>query len=111
MLTFRFDELCRLRGVKFPLKLFKKSGISHSLAFDYLRNQRKSITLKHIEAICTALNSTPNDIFNWQPDAKHPDVPTNPLQAIRHQPAPDVQSFLNSLSVEELQKLVKGKEE
>lgn len=43
--------------------LEKKTNISHKTLYDMVNRKTKGITFSNLEKICTALECTPNDIF------------------------------------------------
>ena len=108
MLKLQIKELCRLRGIKTPLAALIKIGISHHVAFNYLKGNKKNLSLKHIEMLCKLLRCTPNDLFAWTPTNKAEDYPENPLQKIREQAVPDLQSIIGGLSLEEVRRRLVG---
>jgi DNA-binding Xre family transcriptional regulator len=109
MLKLQIKELCKLRGIKAPTVAISKTGITHSVAFQFLKGNKKHLTLDHIEKLCTLLRCTPNDLFAWTPNNTAEDYPENPLQKIREQSMPDLQSIIGNLSLEEVKKRLEGK--
>lgn len=108
MITLQIKELCRLRGIKYPLPALIKAGISQWIAFKYLQGEKKNLMIDHIEKLCTLLRCTPNDLFAWTPDNKVEDYPENPLQAIRKKEMADLQKIIGSLSLEEVRRRLEG---
>ena len=83
MISLAIKDLCRLRGIKQPLRELKRAGISHYVAHEYHQGHKHRIVVSHIEILCKLLRCTPNDLFQWEPDTAAEDNPENPLQAIR----------------------------
>ncbi len=108
MIKLQIKELSKLRGIKFPLAALTKAGISQQVSFEYLKGDKKNLSLKHIEKLCTLLRCTPNDLFAWTPENQAEDYPENPLQKIRQQTVPDLQSIIGNLSLEEVRKRLEG---
>lgn len=104
MITLQIKELCTLRGIKAPLAVLTKAGISQQIAFKYLKGDKKNLSLKHVEMLCNTLRCTPNDLFAWTPDDKTHDYPENPLLQIKKNTLPDLQKVIGGLSLEEVKK-------
>ena len=110
MITLNIQQICKVRGINFPLKELTKAGISYSVAWEYLNNPTKQqFTVRHIEVLCKLLNCTPNDLFSWEPNNEAEDVPTNPLQKIRKHEMPDMVQHINNMSMEELKTFLEQK--
>jgi DNA-binding Xre family transcriptional regulator len=77
MITLNIYSLCKLRGIKYPLKTLVKAGISQQVAYEYLKGKRKSLVIKHVEILCTLLHCYPNDLFSWLPTETKDDKPKN----------------------------------
>src|SRR6266487_3336489 len=110
MIALNIFQLCRLRGIKSPLTALRKAGISQKVAFKYLKGEKHTLVIKHIEILCKLLNCTPNELFTWQPDSKTDDIPTHTLQVICQKALPDVHQRLNSMKVDELRVWMEEKE-
>jgi len=108
MITLQVKELYKLRGIKAPLAVMMKAGISQKVASDYLTGKKKHLLLAHIEILCTLLRCTPNDLFAWTPKNQALDYPENPLQAIRQKPMPDLQHLIGAMSLDEVRKRLEG---
>jgi DNA-binding Xre family transcriptional regulator len=103
-------HLCEARGIKFPLKALKKTGISHKVAWEYLNKPtRNTFSLQHIEKLCKLLNCTPNDLFCWLPTPEdEANLPNHPLQKIRQKALPNVMEHIKNVSIEDLENWVNG---
>src|SRR6266581_5042446 len=110
MIALNIFQLCRLRGIKNPLTTLRKAGISQKVAFKYLKGEKHTLVIKHIEILCKLLNCAPNELFTWQPDSKADDIPTHLLQVIHQKALPDVHQRLNSMKVDELRVWMEEKE-
>lgn len=102
MITLQIKQLCTLRGIKSPLSVITKAGISQQVAYKYLTGEKKNLTMQHIEILCKLFRCTPNDLFAWVPKDKTDDYPENPLQKIRLQQLPDLHQIMNNLTLEEV---------
>src|SRR4051812_33118768 len=70
MLVLNLKRAFTLRGIEKPATILVKHGISRATISRLLMNQKSWISYDHIETICAVLNCTPNDLFEWQPDAR-----------------------------------------
>lgn len=110
MITLNIQNLCRLRGVVHPHKALMQAGISQKLATEYLKGQKSTIVLAHIEILCTLLNCRPDNLFAWQPDNPAADQPNHPLQPIRLRPLANTLHHLQQMTVEEAEALLRSRE-
>ena len=106
MLLLNIVSLARLRGITRPHKSMVQAGISSKIATEYIKGNKTTIVMQHIEVLCKIFNCTPNELFSWQPETKEQDIPTHPLQAIRPAPLPDTLYALQQLTVSEVKKLL-----
>lgn len=58
-----------IRGIQNATAYMVNIGLAYPVTYRYLRHESKSISIKNIEKLCIALNCTPNDLFEWKPDA------------------------------------------
>ncbi len=56
-------ELCEMRGIKSAYELAKRSKLKMPTAYRAFSNNIKQFTLETLEALCNALDCSPNDIF------------------------------------------------
>jgi excisionase family DNA binding protein len=56
-------ELCDMRGIKSAYELAKRSKLKMPTAYRAFSNNIKQFTLETLEALCNALDCSPNDIF------------------------------------------------
>ena len=108
MIVLNIYNLCRLRGIAHPHKALYNAGISKKVAHEYLSGKKKTIVIAHIEILCVLLNCQPNNLFTWQPANKEEDLPNHPLQAVRNKPLPDSIAHLQTMSVEEVERVMKA---
>lgn len=106
MITTNVKELCKLRGIKTPLTVLRKAGISHFVSHELINGKKHRITHKQIEILCTLLRCTPNELFAWIPNEPKDDYPAHPLQAIRKRQITDLNEVLKSMSVGEIEKML-----
>jgi len=108
MIHLKIKELCQERGITHPVTVLLKMGISQDLVYKYLTGKAKRIPTEHIEKLCVLFGCTPNELFSWTPTTKKDDYPQHPLQAIRHQPATNLQAKLKNMPLDELRRRMEG---
>jgi DNA-binding Xre family transcriptional regulator len=69
MMTFNPRKIFSLRGIERRTGFLVRLGISYQTARRFLNSQSQYVQIKDIEKLCIALNCTPSDLFEWQPDA------------------------------------------
>lgn len=69
MLIFNLKRALTIRGVKYATTFFMKHGYSRAVASSLAG--MTTVPPKHLEKLCLMLNCTPNDLFDWIPDAEH----------------------------------------
>lgn len=70
MLMFNLKRALNLKGIKYPIPFFLKQGFTRSVASSLARFPY-TLPAKHLEKLCLTFNCTPNDLFDWKPDAQH----------------------------------------
>lgn len=110
MIILNIHNLCRLRGIAHPQKALVQAGISQKVAHEYLKGNKSTILLKHIEILCQLLHCRPDNLFAWQPDTPEADQPTHPLQGIRVRPLANALYHLQQMTVEEAEALLRKRE-
>lgn len=105
MLFFNLNRIFTARGIKKGSGyLIKNLGISSATATAINLGRARTITLKHLELLCTNLNCTPNDLLEWQPDSQT-DVSNHPLFPLkRTQGTEEVMQIIQTFSYEKLEK-------
>lgn len=70
MLKFNPKNIIAKRGIeRTSAFLVGKIGMDPSTASRFLKTHCRSVRVSDIEKLCIALNCTPNDLFEWKPDA------------------------------------------
>ncbi len=70
MLFLNLKRVMDMRGIERPYAFLVKNGFSAQAATSWSQNQVGCIKPSQIETLCTALNCTPNDLFEWRVDNK-----------------------------------------
>jgi DNA-binding Xre family transcriptional regulator len=106
MLQLNLQRVLKARGIETPYKFLVQSGFVPFTAHKYKNGKVEHMRLDHIEKLCTLLNCTPNDIFEWQPDTLLDDRANHPLQKIRKRDKKlEINKILSRLSLEKLEEI------
>ena len=96
MLKFNPKNVFLLRGIQKTTNFLVKIGFSYYKASSFLESKSRFVQIKDIERLCIKLNCTPNDLFEWKPDANTVLPDSHALNAL-----------LNTGETKNLQQLVK----
>ena len=106
MIRFNFDRIFKARGIDKPFTYLTKAGFSDNFASKIKNNRIARIGLNELERLCILLHCTPNDFYEWIPDANSQADKDHPLQVIRHSDkVVDLTKTLNSVPLGELDKI------
>jgi DNA-binding Xre family transcriptional regulator len=106
MLKINLSRIFQLRGISTPYTFLLKHGISAPTARMWARDQIGSMKPSHFEAICTALNCTPNDLFEWHPDGKSVLPESHALRTLsRPTTATSIREMIHEIPLEKVQEL------
>lgn len=107
MLKLNVSRVFRLRGVENPARHLLKLGISRPTISRLLNNDKSWVSYAHLEKICTLLNCTPNDLFEWKPSADANLPENHALYALRRsESGKSLKEFVKDLPLEEVEKLM-----
>jgi len=108
MLQLNLKRIFKARGIEQPYKFLAQSGFVPFTAHKYKNGKVEHMRLDHIEKLCTVLNCTPNDIFEWSPDDLLDDRADHPLQKIRtREKKIEITKLLSKMSLEKLEEIEK----
>ena len=82
MLKFYIKDVLRVKGYKPNTHILQRMGLRYTAANRLIKGETRSLTLDHLEMLCTFLNCTPNDILNYIPKTDHPLPDDHPLHQI-----------------------------
>ncbi len=68
MLRYNLSKIFSARGIYYKTAYLNKLGFSPRVSNRIAREEFVSLTPNHLEVLCLALNCTPNDLMEWQPD-------------------------------------------
>lgn len=104
MLTFNLSTIFSARGVQNEYSLIRKLGIGHMAAHNLVNGKVRSVRLDHIEKICVALHSTPNDLLEWTPEDQAVKE-DHPLFGLMRKERLDLLSEIRDLPLDKLKEL------
>ena len=103
MLIFNPRRIFALRGIEKPAPILSRQGIAPSTALKFLRTDGLNFKVKYVEMICVLMNCTPNDLFDWVPDAQTVLPENHPLAALeRKDKITNIRELLHDMPVEKL---------
>ncbi len=105
MLEFSIEKVCKARGIEKPYKFLIKNGFLPATATKLSKGDVEYLRLEYIETICSLLNCTPNDLFEWTPQSKADDIEDHPLNAIRKSEKIDLIQTIKSLPMNKLKEI------
>ena len=106
MLTFNPSRIFAIRGIEKPSAYLAKLGCVTSTAAKFMRAQSSMFKLKYVEMICVALHCTPNDLFEWKPDAKTALPENHPLRALeREEKVVNIREMLADMPIEKIARI------
>jgi len=111
MIYFNVKRVLKLRGIENPYKFLTKNGFVSQTATNLANNQIGHIKPEQMEKLCLLLHCTPNDLFEWQPDANMLGSENHPLKALVRAPSPHISELVKDLPVEkmpELEEIIKN---
>ena len=105
MLEFSIEKVCRARGIEKPYKFLIKNGFLPATATKLSKGNVEYLRLEYIERICTLLNCSPNDLFEWTPELSVDDNENHPLYVIRKSEKIDLVQTIKSLPMNKLKEI------
>lgn len=100
MLSFNLRNVLLSKGIDNPLGWLTKRKVKRHTAKLLLSGKTDKISTRLIETICYELNILMNDLYLWQSDSTHKDIPGHPLQEIRAgEEMPDVNHYNKRLTL------------
>lgn len=105
MLTFNVRNVLISKSIDNPKQWLKQRGATEAQAKYLLSGKTQKVSLKLLETICYELYLLTNDLFLWQPDKEHKDIPGHPLQEIRAgEEMPDISYYNKRLNLPNMRK-------
>lgn len=98
--------MMRLRGIDSHYHLMLKLGFVPSTARAFLKGEMVLIKLEQLEKLCVALNCTPNDLLEWQPDASQNVSETHSMNSLKKTPERDLPKLLSEIPADKLEQIL-----
>jgi DNA-binding Xre family transcriptional regulator len=106
MLRYNIKRVLVLRGIERPHSFLMKNGFASQTARNFMTNNVVHIKPAQIERLCVLLHCTPNDLYEWQPNASAPVAENHPLKELkREKPAQSFSQMVKDLPVEKMSEL------
>lgn len=106
MIYFNLKRILKLKGITYPFSYFMSLGYSRGTASKMAQNQVLSFTVDKLEQYCIHFNCTPNDLFEYRPNAVNPLPAEHPLQALKRQDnTSEINALLHNLPIEKIREL------
>lgn len=99
------DKVASARGLEKKYKFMVKNGFSPTTATKLANGEVEYLRLEYIEKLCTLLNCTPNDLFEWTPNSKAEDHEDHPLQSIRKSELINISQTLRELPISKIKEI------
>jgi DNA-binding Xre family transcriptional regulator len=105
MLALNIGHVLQLRGITNSFTWLTQNGFSSDTAHRILNNKGSHIKMAYLEKLCLLLHCTPNELLEWKPSEKQPADKQHPLNKLVRTGAASVTTFLQTASLEEIEKL------
>jgi DNA-binding Xre family transcriptional regulator len=106
MLRYNIKRVLVLRGVERPHSFLMKNGFASQTARNFVTRNVVHIKPAQIEKLCLLLHCTPNDLYEWRPDANTAVAENHPLRELkRDTPAQSFREMVKDLPVEKMREL------
>ena len=103
MLKFNVKRMFAVRGIEKTTGFLVKLGMSYPRASRYLKLRTGTFKVRDVEKLCLALNCTPNELFEWQPDANTVLPEAHSLNALtRDSKAQNLQEMVKDVPADKL---------
>ena len=102
MLIFNLKRVLDMRGIERPYSFLVRNGFSAQAATSWSQNRVGCIKPSQIETLCTLLNCTPNDFFEWREDNKSVVPDSHALRSLKKSKG---DLSLSDLPLDKLEKL------
>lgn len=106
MIYINLKRVMRLRGVDNHYKMLVKLGFAPVTAKNFIEGAVWRINFEHLEQLCVALNCTPNDLLEWQPDAGQNLSETHSLNALQRKSDKDLSKLIGEIPMEKFEQIL-----
>jgi len=103
-MKLQIKEICEAQGIKSAYELAKRTKLNMPTAYRAFANDIKQFTPQTLEALCDALQTSPNDIFGYvEPQkVKRPSVPDEAKKAATEPPTFQESTFGKGMTTEQV---------
>ena len=102
MMIFNPGRMFALRGIEKPYSFLVKNGFGSTTASDLINIRKPLVRTEYLERLCILLNCTPNDLYEWKPDAKTTIAENHPLRTLQKTEVPPMSEIIKDIPVEKL---------
>lgn len=111
MLTYNLKKLFRLRGITSIASFLVQNGFGKQTAYRINEGRFSYLSPAHLEKLCIALNCTPNDLMEWEPNTNIEKPELLGLNKLRPAPVGDFRHFANDIPYEKMNDFILQVEE
>lgn len=105
MLYLNVKRVLRLRGVDKHYEFLRSIGFIKATARKMINDEPFIIKLEQIEALCLALNCTPNDILEWKQTSAQNVSDTHSMNSLKRAGDKDLPTLLNEIPLEKFEQI------
>ena len=106
MLVLNVERLLGLRGIENPYRFLVRNGFVPQTATNMVQKKTVQIHPARLERLCRILNCTPNDLFEWRPDANSVLPDSHALHTLkRDQTAKSFAEMTRDIPADKMEKL------
>ncbi|MCD9184815.1 MAG: helix-turn-helix transcriptional regulator [Pyrinomonadaceae bacterium] len=105
MLYLNVKRVMRLRGVDNHYEFLRSIGFIKATARKVIVDEPFIVKLEQLEALCLALNCTPNDLLEWKPNASQNVSENHSLNGLKRAGEKDLPTLLNEIPLEKFEQI------
>ncbi len=105
MIYLDIQKVLSDKGIENPHVALRQMGFNVHTTSRLLRNERNSISYKHLEVLCLGLNCLPSDLLSWKPCSLSAHQPQHQLHKLASVQKDNLAVKLQQLPVEKLQQI------
>jgi DNA-binding Xre family transcriptional regulator len=102
MFILNVKRILRLRGIEKHYKYLLGLGFVPATANILLSSTAQRVTLEHLERLCLALNCTPNDLIEWQPNNTQAVAATHSINGLKKR---NLNAMLSEVPVDKFEQI------
>ena len=106
MLYLNIGRVMKIRGIENHYRLLIDLGITPQSSRTLLGDEAMRISFEHLEKVCLALNCTPNDIIEWQPNQAQANPEAQALIKLKRDESEDLSKIMKSLPIEKFDEII-----